>query len=431
MIVNKRRTAALLLAGLGMLFAGGLFLGQRAHSATPTANTAKAAQAKKDGVDDKTIRDLITQLGDDSFDKREEAAKKLADIGEPALGLLRKAAKEVGDAEIRERAGELAKMIASSFMKVVRTFRWPTKTGGVGTSRVVVTADGKKVIGGNSDALRCWDLDTGEELLVFKETKGVIWTLALSPDGGEIISGGADNVARIFDMQTGKKLQEFRGHTDGVWGAVVLPGGKELLTGSWDQSLRVWDVETGKQLRTFDGVHEQVRGVAVSPDGKTVATAHFTTTPDQKRPGTVRIWDIESGREIRAFTGHTMEVAAIAFSADGKMLASSGYDKTLRLWDVATGKELQRMTGSTLHYVEYAVFTPDGTRVVSCGTEGEGTNFNNRNWTVRVWDVASGQQLFESERIRGGVLCVAMLPDGHRCVTASRDGMVRLWDWKK
>jgi WD40 repeat protein len=433
MTINKRRTAVVLLVGLGMLSAGGLLLGQSARSAPQSADAAKAGQAKKDAVDDKAIRNLITQLGDDSFEKREAAEKKLAEIGEPALELLHQAAKDAGDAEIRQRAAELARTITSSYMKLVRSFTWPTKVGGnpTGTSRVVVTADGKKIIAGNSDALRCWDIESGQELLLFKETKGVIWALAFSPDGRRLISAGGDRMARLFDLETGKKLQEFQGHADAVWGAVVLPGGKEVLTGSWDQTLRVWDVETGKQVRTFEGVLDKVRCLVVSPDGKTVAAGHFTETPDKVRAGTVRIWDIESGREIRAMPGHAAEVAAIAYSADGKMLASSGYDKTLRLWDVAAGKELQRLTGSTPHYVEYAVFTPDCKRVVSCGTEGEGTNFAVRNWTVRVWDVASGKQLLESERIRGGVLCVDVLPDSHRCVTASRDGIVRLWEWKK
>ena len=55
-------------------------------------------------MDEKTLRALITQLGDASFDKREAANKRLADIGAPALLLLKKTAKESDDAEVRERA---------------------------------------------------------------------------------------------------------------------------------------------------------------------------------------------------------------------------------------------------------------------------------------------------------------------------------------
>jgi hypothetical protein len=50
------------------------------------------------------IADLIQQLGDDDFAKREAASKSLELIGEPALALLRRAARSNDDAEVRKRA---------------------------------------------------------------------------------------------------------------------------------------------------------------------------------------------------------------------------------------------------------------------------------------------------------------------------------------
>ncbi len=60
-----------------------------------------AAPAKKDAANDKTIRALILQLGDDSFDMREAAFNRLTAIGEAARGLLEKAAKDSTDFETR------------------------------------------------------------------------------------------------------------------------------------------------------------------------------------------------------------------------------------------------------------------------------------------------------------------------------------------
>jgi len=78
---------------------------------------------KKPVADEKTIRALIGQLGDDAFSVREAAHKRLADIGEPALDLLRKAVKDSPDAEVRERLGQLIQAIASSFFVEVRRFK--------------------------------------------------------------------------------------------------------------------------------------------------------------------------------------------------------------------------------------------------------------------------------------------------------------------
>jgi hypothetical protein len=67
--------------------------------------------SKKENVDEKSIRALIAELGDDVFDKREKAHQRLLRIGGPAIELLRKASKESTDLEMRERAGQLAEAI--------------------------------------------------------------------------------------------------------------------------------------------------------------------------------------------------------------------------------------------------------------------------------------------------------------------------------
>jgi len=80
-----------------------------ADAAQNGGQTTTDVGAKK--ATDGSISGLIKQLGDDSFERREEAGKRLAAIGEPALKLLQKAALEGKDAEIRERADSLAQRI--------------------------------------------------------------------------------------------------------------------------------------------------------------------------------------------------------------------------------------------------------------------------------------------------------------------------------
>ena len=74
-------------------------------------------------------------------------------------------------------------------------------------------------------------------------------------------------------------------------------------------------------------------------------------------------------------------------------------------------------------YAEGAAFTSDGKRIVSCG--------NIFNPTLRVWDVETGTQLYESAIVADGFFAVATLPNSRQCVSAGRDGIVRLWQWKR
>jgi WD40 repeat protein len=430
MTLRQLRAVTFLLLGVGTLGGGVLGWHSLAHAIlsiapAPLPDEGRGrrqglAQTNKVVVDEQTIRELIKQLGDDSYDKREAADKRLAAIGEPAVALLVKALRETTDPEVRQRAKELIRVIGGTLFREVRRFEGHTPGRLPWITRVAVTPDGRQLVSAGYDGLRCWDVASGKLVLVIEETKGAgCWALALTSDGQRVMAGGDDKVVRIFDLKTGKLTQQFVGHSGAVWGAVFLANGKQALTGGMDQSLRVWDVESGKQIRAFEGVQGDVRCLALSPDGKWAAAGHFAA---KDGPGTVRLWDMQTGKEIRSFAGHTQEVSSVAFSPDGTKLLSSSFDRTVRLWDVETGKEIKRFAGNP-HRVEFAAFTPDGKRVVSCGNE--------QNPTVRLWDVASGQQLFETEAVVGGFLGLAVLPDGQHCVTGCRDSTVRLWQWTR
>jgi len=60
--------------------------------------------------DDKNIERLVKQLGSDRFRRREEATKRLTEIGEPALEALRRAAEDA-DPEVRSRARDIVQSI--------------------------------------------------------------------------------------------------------------------------------------------------------------------------------------------------------------------------------------------------------------------------------------------------------------------------------
>jgi hypothetical protein len=378
---------------------------------------APTPEAKKTSVDEKTIRALIGQLGDNAFDVREAAHKRLAALGESALAVLQVAAKENPDPEVRERLGQLVTAITNSFFVEVRRFERPQGF----TQRLALTPDGRHVVAVGFASLRCLNLDDGKETVEFEwpATIRFSWGFGLAPDGRRVITGSDDKVARVFDVKTGKLINELRGHTAQVYGAALLPDGKRAVTGGMDRSLRLWDVDSGRELRVFENVPDDVHCLTVSPNGKLVAVGH---TIGYEEPGTIRVWDIESGKEIRALTGHTKRLCSVCFSSDGATLLSSSFDKTVRLWEVSSGKLLKTFHGHP-DRVEGATFTRDGKRVVSVGDQS--------NPIVMMWDIASGALLYQTPPTGAGLLDVVALPDGRHCLTCGKDGAIRLWQWKR
>jgi WD40 repeat protein/transcriptional regulator with XRE-family HTH domain len=119
----------------------------------------------------------------------------------------------------------------------------------------------------------------------------------------------------------------------------------------------------------------------------------------------------------RLFLGHTSRVWSLDFSADGATFLSGSRDETMRLWDVATGEELRRFEGHTSTVMDVA-FSPDEATALS----------GSWDTTMRLWDVATGEEIRRLEGHTDAVMSVAFSADGATVVSASRDGTLRLWD---
>jgi WD40 repeat protein len=231
--------------------------------------------------------------------------------------------------------------------------------------------------------------------------------------------------------------------TDGINCLALSADGRSVLAGCADKSLRLWDVATGNELLRLDGHEEAPRSVALAPDGRLalscgglVAQREGKYTPVDCA---VRAWDLEADRQREPPLGkYEGPVWSVAFASDGRRaLACTGWyeykdneyitkdrksvpkDCFIRVYDVATGQELRKLEGHK-ELVTCAAFTPDGSRIVS----------GSRDNTLRLWDVVTGRELRRVELTgKPQVTCLAVSPDGRRLLTGEEPtARLRLWD---
>ena len=166
----------------------------------------------------------------------------------------------------------------------------------------------------------------------------------------------------------------------------------------------------------YDGIIPSI-GYTTSLSNPTVHPIYIEAIDTEGNVGRVyfNLWEV-SPQHIATLEGHT-RVRSVVFSLDGTTLASVGEDNTVKLWDVATGENTATLEGHW-NWVYSVSFSPDGKTLAS----GSGDN------TVKLWDVEKKENIATLEGHTSGISSVSFSPDGKTLVSGSWDNTIKLWD---
>jgi WD40 repeat protein len=371
--------------------------------------------------------------------------------------------------------------------------------------------------------VRAWDAGSGQERLRF-ETGPMSAALAYSPDGqwlAEIGGGGASH--RLRDAGSGREVLELTSAPSaGMSLAIAFSlDGSRLAGSSEDGKVRIWKVGGGESRgglapdRILDGKIAVLTRVAWSADGRQVfassgggtvmswpvasreprvavrgsgqidriaataaaAGSRFAAAFEAPDGTTVlNVWD-EAGKVL--FTanaspaGHTTPVLSakqpasldrrtaaqvsagrttpllsakkVELSRDGTRLAYHGLDPggvpgkskpvgRLRVWEVATGREVFRRDDEEA-FLSHAAFSPDGRRLATTWSVWNDSQAERKRWehSVSIWDLETGRERLHLDMPLPTTL--AFNPDGRRLAgglsswsSLGRGGELRVWD---
>ncbi len=333
------------------------------------------------------------------------------------------------------------------------------------------SADGKLLMGNNSNRIRLWEVATGKEL---NDRPGLTsWpnAVAIAPDGRSLATASWGSPIILWDAASGRQMRVLEMPEDNSYvnSLRFTQDGQRLFAGRSSGTVVFWDPISGKQRKTVKLAHPgnanqnfmNFLSIHLTADGKRIAGVERafgpmgsldqlsvweadtgsllkqSTFPSGQNPllspdgKTVAILDNEGLNIVDVSTGRTVLHQSgqwqgpLAISPDGRLLAArlAQPSGTYVVWEMATLKQIVTVAGGLLNTLALA---PDNRTLVIADSE-----------SLRVWDLATHKEIYRSTvgdnvEVSSGIptheTALTLSPDGRRVLTSQSDGTLLIWD---
>jgi WD40 repeat protein len=291
-----------------------------------------------------------------------------------------------------------------------------------GNSLPTFDPGGQRIVTANVDgSIKVWNWD-GEQLVEvtsWPDAGRHILSFDFSSGGTRLVSTTAwPCAAHVWDAKSGKKLATID-TGDVVYWSAFSPSADEVALFSVSGGIRLWRWRGRTNGRTVKALDGSVK-TKFNPDGKLILASTPMFFHGSRRspnhffpPESAAVVSAESGEEVLTIDDSVYEAS---WSPDGQeIIATLKSDKALRTYDAATGERLRTFPDRTQRFTISQV-APSGRRLVAFSRDG----------TLRVVDFKSGVEDV-----------VHHLPDGVMGASFSRDASliaraigfrIEIWD---
>ena len=192
-----------------------------------------------------------------------------------------------------------------------------------------------------------------------------ILSLAFSPDQLDLASAVQTEGLKIWDAQSGENLFSLDEDLRAIDAMYLSGDGLWLATAHKDGQLRVWDVNEAKEAYpSFKG--SLPRGVPYSPDNRFFV---FLYPPEKNQNAMIEVMELKTGKIVAELPNPVQSVQKplVQFTPDSKLLVI-GVPTSASLWDVATWEQLDTHGGPTVGCGQF--FNPRNERLVTIYNAG-------------------------------------------------------------
>ena len=323
-------------------------------------------------------------------------------------------------------------------------------------------ANGNQLVFATEREFKIWKSSSSQEYSSIHLHTGIPDSLAFSRDGKTLAGGYWNRGVMLWDVANPSKYPtcfDPLGDNTSVSGS---PTGKIYALGSDGNAAKVWEIgNANRPIANFTLPEEEKRlteaafapisgmlacgdntGMLYIRDAQGEKTRHMLTahaspihsisfSQDEKQlvsithdgPESV-LWDVDRGEKIIEFPSNGIHT--IAFSPDSDLIAG-GRQKEILLWNIKHREIAMILPHDQQSWWPFALaFSPCGRYLTSGAWWQRGMNI--KKVAVRLWSVATGENIATFCGHPTDIQCLAFTSDGTHLASGSYDGTILLWD---
>jgi WD40 repeat protein len=284
-------------------------------------------------------------------------------------------------------------------------------------SAILFSPDGARLYSACGGYLHAWQPTTGEHLLSVRAHAQTIKSMSLSPDGSKILTVRGD--AKVWTTDWFEQVAELPPAADGYYTTgCYVGGGEQLAMGESRGSISIRNsLDFERTVRLGTSQQLDVLRICTSPDGQYLVAGAAGRTVD--------VFAIETWEEVAHLDHHADRVWDVLFTPDGSRIVSCGADGDVVIWKLPPGGEWRHASGRlTLDdgglRIETSAYSPDG-RWLACGMEAR---------RITLFDRLDGSiaHLALDDLQGATVVGLKFTRDGRRLISGHANAQVLVWD---
>ncbi|MBL7738648.1 MAG: caspase family protein [Chitinophagaceae bacterium] len=300
--------------------------------------------------------------------------------------------------------------------------------------------DGRFTITANSDSsIKLWDNGSGKILGKVKDNQAPFHQCSFSRNGEKLLAV-TRNGTTIWETNKLKQIRSRTAEKNSVWYSLFHPDGQKVLTISAEPvtlkaMLELWDIKTGAVIQSYKLPGDSLVVSAVfNREGNLLLT--------MGADGVTRLWETQTGKLLRTVSAlppilkASLEQISLddflrymqaAFSNNSKYIIAASLSNVALVQDAHTGKEVAKLEGIS-SMISMPRYNADGSLLATAVSAGIADNEERVKGYVAVWDMVSGNHLYELKGHNGLIKDIKFSPDNRYIATASADSTARVWD---